>query len=103
MAAAGHQPGRYIVLRLTDGRVRAYALLDESCSPLEMVGQIRNESGPLNSAFLLGSTGGPEAVSLFVEDLLNRRRLALTAELHPGESTSILHTLPGARWELGPA
>lgn len=74
MAAAGHQPGRYVLLRLTDGRIRAYAVTDECVSPLELVGQIRNESGPLSSAFLVGSTDSQDGVHLFVEDLLGRRR-----------------------------
>jgi hypothetical protein len=75
MAAAGHQPGSYVVLRLTDGRIRAYALTDEYASPSEMIGQIRNEYGPLSSAFLVGSKNSQGGVQIFVEDLLGRRRL----------------------------
>ena len=75
MAAAGHQPGRYVVVRLTDGRVRGYAMLDEHSSPFELISQIRNESGPLSSAFLVGSKVSQGAVRVFVEDLLGDRRL----------------------------
>jgi hypothetical protein len=102
MAAAGHQPGRYIVLRLTDGRVRAYALIADNSSPFEMIGQIRNESGPLSSAFLVGSTYGQEGLRLFVEDLLTRRRLERPADPHPSRSGTIPHALPAARREISP-
>ena len=75
MAAAGHQPGRYVVVRLTDGRVRGYAMLDEHASPFELISQIRNESGPLSRAFLVGSKISQSGVRVFVEDLLGDRRL----------------------------
>ena len=84
MAAAGHTPVQYVVLRLTDGRLRAHALLDEHASPFELIGQIRNESGPLGSAFLVGSKVSGGAVELFVEDLLDGRRLEQCAGGIPG-------------------
>lgn len=103
MAAAGHPPGRYVVLRLTDGRVRAYALMDESRSPFEMIGEIRNESGPLSSAFLVGSTCGHQGLTIFVEDLLIRQRLETTPECNSRSSAIMPYTLRPARRELGPA
>ena len=86
MAASGHPPGRYVLLRLTDGRIRAYALTDECACPVQLVGQIRNESGPLSSAFLVGTTNSQGEVQLFVEDLLGCRRLEQHAISVPGRT-----------------
>jgi hypothetical protein len=94
MTAAGHRPGRYIVLRLTDGRVRAYALFDENSSPFEMIGQVRNESGPLSSAYLVGCGTGQEGLQLFVEDLLTRRRLERPAHADTSQLAALLLARP---------
>lgn len=74
MAAAGYRPCRYIVLRLTDRRVKAFVASGGVPDALARLEEVRNEFGPLKEAFLVGCEAAGGRVSVFVEDLLGGQR-----------------------------
>lgn len=82
MAAAGHRPSQYLVVWLTDQRVKAVSIPVVVADAAERAEQLRNEFGPFSEAFLVGCEDTESGMLACVADLLTgiRREYRMSIE-----------------------
>ncbi len=85
MLRAGHEPSPYLLMRLTDGRVKAVRLAEERHAAATTLRQTENESGPASRAFQVGvdqaGTRLKTKVRAEVRNLLRQGPAAVEQEL----------------------
>ena len=69
MTLRGHRPSGFLLVRLTDGRVKLVHTPEGADQAREEAGRIRNEYGPLELALSVSVDGGDSGVRLAVDDL----------------------------------
>ncbi len=74
MLRRGHRPANYLLLRLTDGRVKAVLVPDGLAQARAEARRIRNENGPLEVALYAAVSERDGALLIEVGDLASGRR-----------------------------
>lgn len=74
MLRQGHRPANYLLLRLTDGRVKAVLVPDGLAQARAEARRIRNENGPLEVALYAAVSERDGALLIEVGDLASGRR-----------------------------
>lgn len=81
MLRAGHKPSPYLLIRLTDGRVKAVSLAESGHEAARVLRQTENEYGRASLAFQVGVDQADAHVRAEVRNLLIRGPAAVEQEL----------------------
>ena len=81
MLRAGHEPSPYLLMRLTDGRVKAVRLAEERHAAATALRQTENEYGPPSLALQVGVDQAGNLVRAEVRNLLRQGPAAVEQEL----------------------